>query len=501
MAYVNVALSLLFSCLLRLAEAQSPPPLHGTLYDPRYTEQDCPRDLNQYASLSISSDLLRQTLTFTLDFDTLDIHSCYLCQTRVNATYCGNNTGLINASDLTLSNDLSFNLLIAVAGGGVGPDPAFTSSAVTYFAIETIAPGSTIFQLDVASLVQSPPPGVSCDQPLRLIVVPILSLTVASLVYPIDVVTMMRDDSTADTTVACNDSARVFREIGCVSVQGVYSYVTLDTPNCVAQRVDSVAAVVTPPPDTLIRGTVLYWYVEALRGSYHAHRFTGGAAAAADLSLCGQSYLSLLRDTNQTLYCGTHAQLYVRQTAWVRLALQVVAAQLTLTTWPNDVSTTTTIRLDILSTVNLLERACPQRTLSLDAVMAPTAEALYMRLLRFNDGTNTNVTQQTLCETVARILNRSAGDMDSGFVPVYLSYWDEWFFHYFQYVVLYYATLGMRTRVIILLVLMVIACLSCIVFAFIMPTWICLSHWCTSRCKRNRKQARRLAIGVEYQML
>lgn len=468
------------------------------VYDPRYTipvcdETQSPVLPNQYATLTLSSDMMRENLTLDLETHSLGIYSCYLCQTQVLSGYYCNSS--VAQSDVTLSLDLTFNMLVIGVSHGTA-FPHIQSGYRNHFAFDAMRES-----LPVARVTSEP---VSCDTPLDLVIMPVLTLF-----YPhqIDFVTMVRDAADINDTqlVACNDSTtRIFPSVACSLIRQRYTYVTLETPNCVADRL-------TPVPlgadlSTVPRYTPLYWYRESLRGVYRA---TATATVIEAMQLCGTPMIGVLCDSNMTLLCGTNSHYYVQFWSWYLLAQQVIAARLNLYAVPGRTphiqsALKRTIGMSLLAAQIVLEQSCDRRQeLSLGQ---PSVYALYRDLVQFNlaDDQSPNTTA-LLCADVARLLNMTVAQLDTLFLPRYLAYYAEWFFQYFQYILYWGASEGtdgesMRIGGIILLTVVAMSGLSCVVFLFILPTWICCSHWCREyrrrRHKKKKSQKRKKGAAV-----
>ena len=460
----------------------SPAVVHSHIvYDPRYGTPTCELTdvslLNQYATLTLSSDMLRENLTIDIETHSLNPYSCYLCATHVQSDYYCNSS--VPQSDVTLALDLSFNMLILATAQDT-PFPYALPAYDNHFMFDTMHES-----LAVSRLTLEP---VSCDIPLNLIIMPLFTLF-----YPhqLDFIAMVRDENDAHRLV-CNATTRIFATVDCSVIGQQYTYVTLDTPNCVADRLTSVPLAVDLA--TIARYSPLYWYRESLSGVYRAN---GATASVNTMRLCGAPMIDTLLGSNMTLLCGPDNHYYAQFWSWYLLAHQVIAARLNLYAVPGrtpqeQATLKRTVGMPLLAAQIMLEAACDQRQAF--ALSQPAVYSLYIKLVQFN---NNDVAPPqsiaSLCADVARLLNLSLVQIQAPFLPRYLAYYDQWFFQYFQYLLYWGASdsadgQSMRVGSIILLTLGAMACLSCLVFLFILPTWICCTHWCREYKRRKRKK-------------
>src|SRR5277367_3744259 len=89
------------------------------IFDPRYGTPYCKNNginialneqTNQYGSIDIGYDLLRENIILNIDFDNTYIHSCYLCD-RFSRIYCDNNSDTLNTISVSLSPGLPYNIM------------------------------------------------------------------------------------------------------------------------------------------------------------------------------------------------------------------------------------------------------------------------------------------------------------------------------------------------------------------------------------------------------
>jgi hypothetical protein len=488
-------LILLFCCLSvaaasTLTSSVSPP---FVVYDPRYETPFCGSGvslLNQYATMQLSSDLLRETVTFTLSLNTIPAYSCYLCDIQTGAgRYCN---ASLQPPDPTLSVDLSFNLLAVAIGATQQPFPRLAYQYANQFTI-TVPTSETFPLTDLLPAAESPVP--SCDDDLLLIVMPLMEL---SRPYSMDLITMLSDgDGTHHIT--CNASTQVFGSVDCSLLRGRYTYVTLQTPNCVAMRPQSSN---TTDVTSIVRRSALEWYSASLLGD-------SSFDVLHQLALCGTSWLDLLQNTRLTMQCGPYARYYARVRPWYQLAQQLVAAHLnlysTVTVHTSDEQATLmrAIGMDYVVALDVLERSCDTRNQS--QWWTASGQALYTRLSQFNGDATLSVGERVrLCGEISVALNRTIGSMDAAFLPLYLALWDTWYFRPMQFIVFYTGSaLSMETRSILYIVFVALASLCFVTVAFIVPTWICCAYWwrrCHKRLKKKQKASRK-TTPVAYQLI
>jgi hypothetical protein len=468
------------------------------IYDPRYETPFCGTTTNgaslpnQYATMQLSSDLLRETVTFTLNLSAIPAYSCYLCDIRTSAgRYCN---ASLQPPDPTLSVDLSFNLLAVAIGATQQPFPRLTYQYANQFTITV--PTSESFPLtDLLPSADSPVP--SCDDDLLLIVMPLMEL---SRPYSMDLVTMLSDGDEAHQ-VTCNASTQVFGSVDCSLLSGRYTYVTLQTPNCVAMRSQSSTAASTDVT-SIVRRSALEWYsVSLLLGD--------SFDALQQMTLCGTRWLDLLQGTQLTMQCGPYAHYYARVRPWHQLAQQLIATHLNLyavvvgRTSDEQATLLRAIGMDYVVALDVLERSCDSRNQSL--WWTANGQALYTRISQFNgDATLSADERARLCGEISVTLNRTIAAMDAAFLPLYLALWDTWYFRPMQFIVFYTGSvLSMETRSVLYVVFVALAVLCFVIVAFIVPTWICCAYgWrrCHKRMKKKRTASRK-TTPIAYQLI
>lgn len=497
-------LVILFLCCCCAHATVSPP---FVVYDPRYETPFCGTTtadnslLNQYATMQLSTDLLRETVIFTLNLSTIPAYSCYLCDIQTGAgRYCN---ASLQPPDPTLSVDLSFNLLAVAIGATQQPFPRLTYQYANQFTIT--APTSESFPLtDLLPAAESPVP--SCGDDLLLIVMPLMEL---SRPYSMDLITMLSDGDGAHQ-ITCNASTQVFGSVDCSLLRGRYTYVTLQTPNCVTMRPQSSNTTAASTDVTLIvRRSALEWYSASLQDDSSSTSFDVLHQQLRQLTLCGTSWLDLLRNTQLTMQCGPYARYYARVRPWYQLAQQLVATHLnlyaTMTERTNDEQATLmrAIGMDYVVALDVLERSCDTRNQS--QWWTVSGQALYTRLSHFNgDATLSADERARLCGEISATLNRTVGSMDAAFLPLYLALWDTWYFRPMQFIVFYTGSaLSMETRSILYIVFVALASLCFVTVAFIVPTWICCVYWwrrCHKRMKKKQKASRK-TTPIAYQLI
>lgn len=400
-----------------------------------------------YGQASFSVDMTMSRLNVSLKFASpVPTHSCYLCQV-VGGDYCN-----ATLNNVALSNELAFNVMVALVGHSGAP------------ILLDITDGNT-FAISVTRNAYS------CG-PIDLVMIVFASTSTPT---PMSFLTVVRDLNASTQRIPCDDNVPLFDEIDCSVVGPYYYYVSIASSNCIAE---SNASLVPRNNNSHQRDNkpLLYWYSEAV-----AERLPMDVLRS--IVLCGNlDANTLLRESNLSYQCGQYASLYMTLRPWYALALQYVTVK--LNTWRENVTMPDghIMRAMFLS-YDTLERTCLLRHTE-ESINNTILASLYDVLVAYNSDQR----QDAWCETISNAYNRT--DLDDGFIPYYLTLYKEWYFRYFSFFVLY--SHDMALKVVIALALLSVACGIFICSLTIAPMWIMIVHCCrrimTAKRRRELEQ-------------
>jgi hypothetical protein len=378
---------------------------------------------NQFGQLGLRHDLLTgQQLTLNLSLSS-DSASCKLCQ--LSASYCGQPLG--NTSKLRLAYDTSYNLQVVVLGNH-SLEPVDQQVATFFLRGPPSAPGL----IQATALINNNGSRIWCGNTLVLVIkafvtieAPVLRDFLLVANQPI----LLSDQGVgvSDQTVPCSPTQQ---ELSCAAATR-YFYVTHRVTNCLAMYGPPISGDrfhttttggnnATPfdneEEETRHHYDPFYYYYEAV-----VQNNTGFLPDNGTLTLCGESYLSLLTRMKLELFCNQDVPIYIRLKPWYTAALYAMTA------WWNGRQDESILWL----TLATLERACHQRD-SCTAEMNDTIFASMMLVLQENDTVNG---QETVCSWLPDIATPDLAGVYNVTLPFYATHYGEWYFNLFKYVV------------------------------------------------------------------
>lgn len=384
---------------------------------------------NHYGSASLSYDMMRTHINVSMQFESnKTAYACYLCD-AIGIEYCDSS----NKSTILLSTELAFNVMTMITTEG---------GQKRLKRVYDVDNGS--FTIDI------PVSFSSCDESLMLFIGVFASTQKPDAMI---FLTVLREDTGEKVNrIPCNDSDLLFDDIDCSVVGPFNYYVLLETPNCIANRLEETNIIISPSYNN---NPSLYWYKESLSQAL--------APSLLSLEWCGINWLTILRQSDISYRCGRFAYLYVDLDPWYNLAIEYISARLNMVYFDSSIETTILLLAD-----DNLERTCHLRQTA-EHMNNTVFASLYRQLLLFNHGDVGVEKKEEWCQEIEGLLNRS--DMDEGHVPFYVTLYREWFFPYFSFFILY--TTEMKIHVLIALTLLSIVALLFLFFAIVAPIWIC----------------------------
>ena len=419
------------------------------IVDPAFTVPSCTVGKttlsNVLGQLSIDYDLLGRTLSFSVQFPTTPIYPCAMCQ--IDTNYC--NTTPVRPGNLRLNTDYASNAFILAIPSGT-PFPRNIDAEPYQFQLNQ--PGPTTLQKNSLMWQQRP---VDCSQSIALVIQPILSVE-QPLTH--DIFAMVSEMDQEHSLPCTNNSQRIFDLFQCRALGNRTLFITLEMANCVAMRQSIPPGSPNGFGVSPVARTSLDWYYRAISNQLPL------GLGLDNLTLCGQNWLQLLKMSQMTYYCSRKAPLYLLPKAWYQLALEVIAARLNLAIAVYPVP-----RLALEESLDALESACLERDTLLAPINATHLYPLYLQLVEFN-GVMDDRSRVSLCKQILLSLDTVLSEAERVFLPVYMQFYNEWFFYPFNYLVLY-SNGHMRTGVIAFLTFFALVGLFIVLVAMVFPVW------------------------------
>lgn len=437
---------------------------NNIISDPVYTLPECINNTpNQYASIVLNTDIIRENISIVIDFLNLPIYSCYLCDKIGGNRYC-NNT--INPNDIGLSKDLSFNVM-SIA---VKETDEFPVNIDNNFMITT----NNKISIPLSKLTLQKE--IDCNQDIKMIIVVFIILK-----YPVqrNIITIANNERDYPTQkMKCNQSDKIFRLLDCSVIGEHYYYITYKTPSCISNRKE-IQKNNTYDNTSYNIYTSLYWYKEALNGVYHID-----VTDRNENIICGKDWLTILKNSNMTMYCGDNSYLYVKMKPWYKLAIQVITTKLNIKYAISDENDRFEINkligMDLMLAYDTLDRTCKEKDTIEINIENTFYNEVYKKLSLFNgeyDGKNNDTIN--ICNDIMFILNKTGSELDTGFIPRYVYFFNSWYFYYFQYLFLY--TTDIETASIVFIIFMSLSCTFYVIMLFIVPIWLYIANYCKKR--------------------
>ena len=354
---------------------------------------------NRLAMINITSDMMAETLTFTMDLLSMPLFSCRACD--LSPSYCGHT---LQPSQVIEADDVQFNFRIVAIQTETGQAfPTNVNTSIGHFNWNTgRIELSMLDDLQLTQIRETTPSGDTetvlnyCDQQLQFIIV--LYITV-ELPSPRDLLSVVHK---ADNSlpILCNATQEFFDDIDC-SGNTLQFYAVPFTPQaCFHLYTPSSESLYSTLPNFTIHSS-LYWYNTFLTQPQMSPFIT---------PLCGYNVSDLMLMSN--LYHVKCDNLLARSllvlTPWYQLALELFTLRLNLEQSGLSLSDPTLASVSFAAALatDLLGRNCAQKnTLLFWASPSYTNFQTMITLIStYNTitGNNSNTGDDTLCTSLAQ---------------------------------------------------------------------------------------------------